>query len=619
MKRAAAPALGLATGLLPGGLSAKIEAVKGAGFGGLTLNEADVLGYRGTAAEIVADLAEKGLELHAFETSLTLDDLLHTDQGSFEARLAQKLGLCQALNSPVLVMKAGLSSAGAKRRPDLSALSRQAASHGVRIALEAIPNAAVYKAEADILAVLHDDPSPWVGLCLNTAHCLRDGAQSARLRDIPGEAVFHIHLMDTPAGRPEETLLPGQGDLNLSGVVRVLVRAGYAGPWTVGLNGNPGAGRLETLAHDGYRSLVALLDELAQREPALTPPRAGLPPRVYPMGLEYVEFAVDKAAKDVLTRQLEALCFRLERRHVAKDVELWRQGSVNIVVNTAVNGQALRVVEKHGPGVSEIGLRVTNAAQTVARATALGAPSYAKPVGAGELDIPAIKGVGGSVVHFIDEQSDLHRVWDIEFDPVPKTAARQPSGLRRIDHLAQTMRLDEMQSWLTYYTSTFDLEKTPITDVADPSGPVLSQALSSPAGEIRLNLNGAAEQRTFAGSFLERGSGAGVQHIAFATDDIFETTARLRETGLRPLAISDNYYDDLQARFGLPETLVERMREASILYDREDGSEYFQLYCEPILSGFFFEVIERRGGYQGYGARNAPVRLAAQSQHAAGA
>ena len=124
----------------------------------------------------------------------------------------------------------------------------------------------------------------------------------------------------------------------------------------------------------------------------------------------------------------------------------------------------------------------------------LGAPAFSQPVGSGELDIPAIKGVGGSVVHFIDEKSDLHRVWDIEFDPAPKTKAPQPAGLRRIDHVAQTMRYQEMQSWLTYYLSTFQMEKADVVDVVDPSGLILSQASASPEGEVRLNLNGAGGQ-----------------------------------------------------------------------------------------------------------------------------
>ena len=282
------------------------------------------------------------------------------------------------------------------------------------------------------------------------------------------------------------------------------------------------------------------------------------------------------------------------------------------MVNSEAAGFAADALAEHGPSVCDMGLRVSDAGHTVARATALGAPAFSQPVGTGELDIPAIKGVGGSVVHFIDEKSDLHRVWDIEFQPVPKAEATPPAGLRRIDHIAQTMRYQEMQSWLTYYTSTFEMEKAPVVDVADPAGVILSQALASPEGEVRLNLNGAGERSTFAGAFLADQFGAGVQHIAFLTDDIFETSAHLDAAGFERLKMPGNYYDDLAMTFALNAELIEQLRAGHILYDREDGAEYFQIYSVPIFDGFFFEIVQRKGGYQGYGARNAPIRLAAQ-------
>ena len=122
-------------------------------------------------------------------------------------------------------------------------------------------------------------------------------------------------------------------------------------------------------------------------------------------------------------------------------------------------------------------------------------------------------------------------------------------------------------------------------------------------------------RRTLAASFLEDGFGAGVQHIAFQSDDIFETSAQLRKSGFPSLSIAENYYADLQATFGLSEDLIAQLRRDNILYDRAAGSEYFQIYSRPIFNGFFFEIVERRSGYSGYGARNAAFRLAAQARH----
>ena len=118
-------------------------------------------------------------------------------------------------------------------------------------------------------------------------------------------------------------------------------------------------------------------------------------------------------------------------------------------------------------------------------------------------------------MYFIDEQSDLHRVWDIEFNPVTKSEAVQPCGVRRIDHIAQTMKFDEMQSWLLYYISTFEMEKKPVVDVIDPSGVIYSQVLESPEGEVRLNLNGADNSETFASKFLTSRFGAGTQTLRY--------------------------------------------------------------------------------------------------------
>ena len=137
------------------------------------------------------------------------------------------------------------------------------------------------------------------------------------------------------------------------------------------------------------------------------------------------------------------MSFRKERTHLNKDVVLWRQGAINIVINKEKYGYAHEAFEAHGAIVCDMGLRVQNADETVSRAKSLGSKSFIQNVGLGELNIPAVRGVGGTIVHFIDENSDLHRVWDIEFDRTNDVEAIQPIGLRRIDHVAQTMRYDE--------------------------------------------------------------------------------------------------------------------------------------------------------------------------------
>ena len=618
--------LSIATTNVPGALPQKLEQIAAAGFTGVEIYEPDLTGYAGSAEEIGQLARSLGLQIHVLQPFHDFEGLSGASRKLAFARLHQKLEVLEGLGAQTLMIGTSThpeaSSDISQITDDFSELAECVAKVGRRAALIALPWARHITREVEALEIVETVDSSAFGLALNSFFSLAGGGQAARLRNVPGDRIFHVQLSDAPALEFDITrlkshfsLLPGQGGLNLESFVRIVARAGYAGTWSISRVGATAEGSRTDHARDAFRALVSLLDEVSTREPALHPPLEGLPPRVTPTGLEFLEFAAEGSDRDRLTQLLESLCFRKERQHRSKSVELWRQGAINVVVNSETKGLAAEARAEHGPCVCDMGLRVQDADQTVARATALGTPAFSQPVGAGELDIPAIKGVGGSVVHFIDEKSDLHRVWDIEFDPVPKERAAQPAGLRRVDHVAQTMRYQEMQSWLTYYLSTFQMEKAPVVDVADPAGIILSQALASPEGEVRLNLNGAGERRTFAGAFLAQGFGAGVQHLAFLSDDIFETSELLSRSGFERLAMPENYYQDLSVRFDLPEETVAKLKRGHILYDRDGRGEYFQIYSVPIWGGFFFEIVARTGGYQGYGARNAPIRLAAQMRY----
>ena len=580
--------LSVATTSVPGDFFTKLETIAATGFDAIELYEPDFTGFSGSANAVAQRIAALGLRVEVFQPFHDFEGLSGTARAEAFSRLDRKLELLQELGArPLMVGSTTHSEAGADEDSicaDFSELSDRCEKAGCRAALIALPWARHVRTEMDALRIVENVDSPHLGLALNSFFSLADGSRPARLRDIPGEKIFHVQLSDAPVLdfdisrlKSHFGLLPGQGGLNLAGFVRVVARSGYDGAWSLARVSDAAQGGRDSFARDGYRALVSLLDEVSATEPALEAPLKDLPPRVYPTGIEFIEFAVDKASRANLNDMLAGLCFRKERSHVSKSVELWRQGAVNLVVNFEEGGFAADAFAEHGPTVCDMGLRVRDADQTVARATALGAPEFSQPVGTGELDIPAIKGVGGSVVHFIDEKSDLHRVWDIEFKPVSKAVTVPPAGLRRIDHIAQTMRYQEMQSWLTYYTSTFEMEKAPVVDVNDPSGVVFSQALSSPEGEVRLNLNGAGERRTFAGAFLADQFGAGVQHIAFLTDDIFETSALLDSAGFSRLEMPENYYDDLGVTFCLSDDLLTRLRAGHILYDRDGDAEYFQM------------------------------------------
>jgi len=284
---------------------------------------------------------------------------------------------------------------------------------------------------------------------------------------------------------------------------------------------------------------------------------------------------------------------------------------VNLILNTEKEGFAHSHYLTHGPAVCAIGLWVSDASLQTDRAEALLAPVHHAPVGPGELEIPSIRGVGGSLFYFLDHGDALGRVWEVEFEPAEDDTP--PAGIERVDHIAQSIPFEELPTWRLYYRTIFDLEPSAQVDVVDPGGLVESQALQSPDRSVRFTLNASQSRLTQSGRFLGEIFGAGVQHVAFACTDIFAVAERMRAAGARLLPIAGNYYDDLEARFDLDPALADRLRATGVLYDEDERGRYFQLYTAVFAERFFFELVQRED-YDGFGAANAPIRLAAQTR-----
>lgn len=356
---------------------------------------------------------------------------------------------------------------------------------------------------------------------------------------------------------------------------------------------------------------MALMDDVRRAEPDLKVDLAPIPARVKAQGVAFIEFAARGAEARALEALLATLGFEQSGRHRNKAVGLWQQGEVRIVVNEEIQGHAATAWNARGTTVCDVGLAVEDATEVMERAWALGTDPFAQPLGPGEIDIPAVRGLSGSVLHFIDASAGLAQVWAQEFGATDMPAG---AGLTHIDHLAQTMSYEDMLSWTLFYSSILDMEKQPMVDVFDPDGLVRSQVVASPGGDLRITLNGADSHRTLAGSFLAETFGASVQHLAMATEDIFSTLDALIARGFEPLRMPRNYYDDLAARFDIAPDLLERMRERGILYDEDGAARFFQCYSRSFAGGVFFEIVQRLNGYRGYGAANAPFRIAAQKR-----
>jgi 4-hydroxyphenylpyruvate dioxygenase len=323
-----------------------------------------------------------------------------------------------------------------------------------------------------------------------------------------------------------------------------------------------------------------------------------------------VEFAVDPAHAAPLAALLRQLGFRLTGRHRSKAVERWSQGAIDLLINSSENSFARSHYVTHGSGVCAIAMEVDGVAAMMSRADVLQATTFRQPVGPDEMTIPAIRGVGGSLLYFLEPQSPN---WDVDF--VAVADERAPGSLSHIDHISQSMRFEEMLSWEQFYTGLFDVQRTPQLEIADPLGLVKSQVLQNGDGSLRLVLNASTGTQTMSSRFLSEFFGAGVQHIAFTCDDIFKTVSAMRAAGATFLTISDNYYADLDSRYELAPELLGAMKQNGILYDRDEDGEFFQVYTHAFEERFFFEIVERRG-YKGFGAPNAGIRLAAQTREA---
>jgi 4-hydroxyphenylpyruvate dioxygenase len=614
----------IATVSISGDLREKLAAIAAAGFDGVEIFENDFLAFDGTPAEVGRMVRDHGLEITLFQPFRDFEGLPEPQRSRAFERAERKFDLMQELGTDLMLICSSVSPLALggidRAAADLRQLGESAARRGIRVGYEALAWGRHVSDHRDAWEIVRRADHPNIGLILDSFHTLARGIDSETIRSIPGDRIFIVQLADAP--RIEMDLLylsrhfrnmPGEGDLPITDFMRAVAATGYDGPLSLEIfNDQFRGGSPRSIAVDGRRALVNLMDQVRRTEPALAIDVAEMPDRSAVSGVEFVEFAANEHEAQELTTLLSTMGFSLAAHHKHRDVTVWRQGThrgINIVINTGHDGFAHSSYVVHGTNAYALGLKVVDAAETVTRARALGAETFSEPRGSGELTIPAIRGVGGGVIYFIDDA--LATVWDVEFDPVT-LAGRGDAGLTVIDHVAQTMNYEEMLTWLLFYTSIFKTRKSRMVDVVDPEGLVRSQVVEGEQGGLRITLNGAESRKTLAGHFIAESFGSSIQHIAFACTDIFATAAKLKHLGFQVLEISPNYYDDVEARLGLDPQLTDRLRAESILYDRDEAGEYFQFYSQTYGEGFFFEIVERRGGYKGYGAANAPFRIAAQ-------
>jgi len=617
----------IATVSLSGDLREKLEATAAAGFAGVEIFENDFLSFDGSPRDVGAMIRDLGMQCVTFQPFRDFEGMPEPQRSRAFDRAERKFDLMQQLGTDLLLVCSNVSAtsvAGIDRAAaDLQALGERAAARGLRIGFEALAWGRHINDHRDAWEVVRRVDHPAVGLILDSFHTLSRGLPVDSIGSIPKEKLFLVQVADAPMVDMDPLqrsrhlrCFPGQGDLPLIPFMDALSATGYDGFLSLEIfNDQFRGGSARRTAIDGRRSLINMRDQVG-RLPGKVSADTQLPSRATCLGVEFIEFTADDQSANYLADMFAALGFEKTGKHHSKAVTRYSQGGINLVINNDKEGFAHAYNIMHGTSVCAIGLRVDDAARAMARAEKLLAQTFHAAVRPGELELPAIRGVGGSLIYFIEPKGDLGRVWEIEFEPVKGTKdTGAAQRLNVIDHISQSMHYDEMLSWLLFYTSILDMEKTPQVDIADPGGLVHSQVVQSPGSGTRVALNGPHQGRSLTSRFLKDFFGAGVQHIAFGTDDIFSAVESAKANGLNFLSIPENYYDDLEARLNLDAGLLEKLRQSDILYDRDDSGDYLQAYTGSFAEGLFFEIVERRG-YEGFGAVNASIRIAAQARTA---
>jgi 4-hydroxyphenylpyruvate dioxygenase len=617
----------IATVCISGSLQEKLEAIAAAGFKAVEIFENDLIAYPGTPRDVRRMCNDLGLGIVTCQPFRDFEGMpAHKRERTFD-RAERKFDLLQELGTDLLFVCSSLAAdaeAGIDRlAANFSELGERAARRKLRVGFEALSWGRHTWDYRDAWEIVRRANHPSVGAVLDTFHIQARKLDLSVISTIPKDRIFLVQVADAPTLQMDYLswsrhwrCLPGQGDFDLIAFMEALGATGYDDVLSLEIfNDRFRAGSARSVALDGHRSLISLLDSASRR---LAKPLAGavaMPAPAVVEDVEFIEFTVHETDRIAFEGLLAAMGFAETGKHRSKDVSLWRQGNIRIVVNSDKEGFAHSYQIMHGTSVCAIALRVPDAGATIARASALLDAPHKGAVGPGEIDMPAVRGLGGSLVYFVDGASSLGRWANVDFAPVP--AKGEGEGLLAIDHISQTMQYEEMLTWLLFYTSLLEARKTPSQAVLDPGGVVQSQVIESGllAGQqgLRLVLNGSQSHRTLSAQFVTDFFGSGVQHMALTTADIRGTVARLIRNGVAMLPIPGNYYDDLQARTELSLGDIDALKALNILYDRDAGGEFYQAYTTTLDGGFFFEIVQR-DGYTGYGAPNASIRLAAQAR-----
>jgi len=599
----------IATVCLSGTLEDKLRACAAAGFDGVEIFEQDLVVSPSTPEQIRALARSLGLTLDLYQpfrdfegvSEEVLADNLRRAEAKF--RLMNRLGIDTMLvcsNVATATIDDDEVAAAQLRR-----MGETAARYGVRLAYEALAWGRYVSDFEHAWRIVELADHPNVGTCLDSFHILSRRWDPAAIEKIPAGKIFFVQLADAPelsmdvlSWSRHYRVFPGEGAFDLVTFMGHLVRSGYNGPVSLEIfNDVFRQAAEERTAVDAMRSLIRLAEQTSihLRETGAGKPAmelATLPGVGEPLGFNFAE--VKAGEPEPIRTLLYQLGFTCQGSHRSKAVELWTQNGARVIINSQ-NAIGLE------PGISAIGLDVPDALAAASRALQLKATAVPRRSQANEEVLQAVAAPDGTEI-FLCEAEAGGPGWVREFGsgtPVPA-----PGPVTAVDHVNLSQPWQHFDEAVLFYESTLGLTPRPSVEVPSPMGLVRSQVMRSSDGAVRMALNIAP--------MVFDGDGSGYpQHVAFASSDLVALARTAVGRGLQFLPVPGNYYEDLDARFGLEPEFLATLRELNLLYDRDTDGEFLHFYTSTV-GNVFFEVVERRPAYEGYGAPNAPVRLAAQ-------
>jgi 4-hydroxyphenylpyruvate dioxygenase len=602
----------IATVSLSGSLTEKLTAAARAGFDGVEIFENDLLASPLGPEEVRARCADLGLGIDLYQPMRDMEAVPADEFARNLRRARAKFALMNRLGADTVLVCSSVSPL-AEDDDDLAAeqlgrLADLAQDFGIRVAYEALAWGRHVSTYDHAWRIVETADHPALGTCLDSFHILSRGSDPKGIEDIPGEKIFFLQLADAPLPAMDvlqwsrhHRRFPGQGGFDVAGLLRHVLRAGYDGPLSLEVfNDVFRQAEAAPTAVDARRSLLLLQEEAGL---------GALPEPVVPTGVAFAELVTPDA--EPVSALLGSLGFARTARHRGKPVELWEQGRARVLVNT---GPAARPHSRPrssagtsagGTCLAAVGLESPDPAGAARRAEALLAPVLPRRRAPEDAPLDAVAAPDGTELFLCATGRPGLPDWRADFEDLPHTPAAVPDAVR-IDHLSLTQPWHHFDEAVLFHRGVLGLEAQESVDVADPYGLLRSRAVTTADGGVRIPLTvGAAPADDTAHA----------RHIALATDDVVAAARRFTEAGGRLLPIPANYYDDLAARYEFADGELETYRALGILYDRDAHGVFRHCYTRTV-GRVFFELVQRDGGYRGYGAVNAPVRLAAQ--HTAG-